>query len=27
LSNIEESEPFGFTIGGIFLMSSPNSGD
>src|ERR1041384_378229 len=27
LSNIEESEPFGLTIGGIFLMSSPNSGD
>src|SRR5678810_721659 len=27
LSNIEESEPFGFTIGGIFLMSSPNTGD
>ena len=27
LSNIEESEPFGFTMGGIFLMSSPNTGD
>ena len=27
LSNIEESEPFGFTMGVIFLMSSPNTGD
>ena len=27
LSNIEESEPFGLTMGGIFLMSSPNTGD
>src|SRR4029453_6006360 len=27
LSNIEESEPFGFTMGGIFLVASPNSGD
>ncbi len=27
LSNIDESLPFGFTIGRIFLMSSPKSSD
>ena len=27
LSNIAESEPFGFTTGTIFLMSAPKSGE